>query len=100
DHLAHYLRALGLAPEDLVAICLGRSLELVIGLLGILKAGGAYLPLDPSYPPERLAFMLEDSGAPVLLTATTYHRPPTTDQRPTTDEDRELKIEDSGADAR
>ena len=68
NQLAHHLRALGVGPEVLVAICLERSLEMVIGLLGILKAGGAYLPLDPAYPKERLAFMLKDAQAPVLLT--------------------------------
>ncbi|MBD2741475.1 non-ribosomal peptide synthetase [Coleofasciculus sp. FACHB-1120] len=66
--LAHHLQKLGVKPEVLVGICVERSLEMVIGLLGILKAGGAYLPLDPAYPPERLAFMLEDAQVPVLLT--------------------------------
>ena len=47
-----------------MGLCVERSLEMMVGLLGILKAGGAYLPLDPAYPPERLAFMLEDAGAP------------------------------------
>jgi amino acid adenylation domain-containing protein len=68
NQLAHHLRALGVGPEVLVAICLERSLEMVIGLLGILKAGGAFVPLDPAYPKERLAFMLKDAQAPVLLT--------------------------------
>ncbi len=68
NQLAHHLRVLGVRPEVLVAVCLERSLEMVIGLLGILKAGGAYVPLDPAYPKERLAFMLEDTQAPVLLT--------------------------------
>src|SRR4030095_16822304 len=68
NQLAHYLRALGIGPEVPVGICLERSLEMVIGLLGILKAGGAYVPLDPAYPEERLAFMLEDAQVPVLLT--------------------------------
>ncbi|MGA3164142.1 MAG: amino acid adenylation domain-containing protein [Verrucomicrobiota bacterium] len=68
NQLAHYLRALGVGPEVLVAICLERSLEMVIGLLGILKAGGAFVPLDPAYPKERLAFMLKDARVPVLLT--------------------------------
>jgi amino acid adenylation domain-containing protein len=68
NQLAHHLRGLGIGPEILVGLCIERSLELIVGLLGILKAGGAYAPLDPNYPPERLTFMLEDSAAPVLLT--------------------------------
>ena len=68
NQLAHYLRKLGVGPEVLVGICTERSLEMVVGLLGILKAGGAYVPLDPAYPKERLAFMLEDTRLPVLLT--------------------------------
>ncbi len=68
NQLAHRLRFLGVGPDVLVGICLERSLEMVIGLLGILKAGGAYVPLDPTYPAERLAFMLEDAQVPVLLT--------------------------------
>ena len=68
NQLAHYLKARGVGPEVLVGICIERSLEMVVGLLGILKAGGAYLPLDPAYPSERLAFMLRDSEVPVLLT--------------------------------
>ena len=68
NRLAHHLITLGVGPDTLVGLCLERSLELVVGLLGILKAGGAYVPLDPSYPAPRLAFMLEDTRAPVLLT--------------------------------
>jgi non-ribosomal peptide synthetase component F/acyl carrier protein len=68
NQLAHYLQAIGVGPESLVAICAQRSLEMIVGLLGILKAGGAYLPLDPVYPKERLAFILEDAQAKVLLT--------------------------------
>jgi amino acid adenylation domain-containing protein len=68
NQLAHHLRQLGIKPNDLVAMYMDRSLEMVIGILGILKAGGAYLPLDSAYPAERLAFMLEDSQAPILLT--------------------------------
>ena len=68
NQLAHHLRGLGVGPEVVVGLCVERSLEMLVGLLGILKAGGAYLPLDPSYPPARLAFMLEDARAPVLLT--------------------------------
>ena len=68
NQLAHHLRALGVGPEVVVAVCLERSLAGVIGLLGILKAGGAFVPLDPAYPRERLAFMLRDARVPVLLT--------------------------------
>ena len=68
NQLARHLQKLGVGPEMLVGICTERSLEMVVGLLGILKAGGAYLPLDPSYPRERLAFMLNETRAPVLLT--------------------------------
>ena len=68
NQLAHYLQKLSVGPEVLVGICVERSMEMVVGLLGILKAGGAYVPLDPSYPEERLAFMLEDSRGPVLIT--------------------------------
>ncbi len=67
NQLAHHLRLLGVKPEVLVGICIERSLDMVIGLLAILKAGGAYIPLDPSYPKERLKFILEDTQAPVLL---------------------------------
>lgn len=68
NQLAHHLQQMGVDPEVIVGICVERSLEMVIGVLGILKAGGAYLPLDPAYPKERLAFILEDTQAPVLLT--------------------------------
>ena len=68
NQLARHLGHLGVGPEVRVGICLERSLEMVVGLLGVLKAGGAYVPLDPAYPQERLAAMLEDAGAPVLLT--------------------------------
>ncbi|GAF07307.1 long-chain-fatty-acid-CoA ligase [Paenibacillus pini JCM 16418] len=66
--LAIYLQAQGIVPDSTVAICVDRSLDMIIGLLGILKAGAAYVPLDPDYPEERLAYMLEDSKASVLLT--------------------------------
>src|SRR5437763_621412 len=59
--LGHYLRSLGVGPERLVGICVERSLELLVGILGILKAGGAYVPLDPAYPAERTRFVLEDA---------------------------------------
>ena len=68
NQLAHYLQKLGVKPEVFVGICVERSIEMLVGLLGILKAGGAYVPLDSTYPKERLAFMLEDARVPVLLT--------------------------------
>ncbi|MGK7876653.1 MAG: amino acid adenylation domain-containing protein [Xenococcaceae cyanobacterium] len=68
NQLARYLQSMGVEPEVLVGICVERSLEMVVGLLGILKAGGAYVPLDPAYPTDRLAYMLEDSSVRVLLT--------------------------------
>jgi amino acid adenylation domain-containing protein len=68
NQLAHHLRRLGVGPEECVALCVERGLEMVIGLLGVLKAGGTYLPLDPDYPTKRLAYLLEDTGARVLLT--------------------------------
>lgn len=70
NQLARTLQQLGVEPEGLVGICADRSIEMVVGLLAILKAGGAYVPLDPKYPSDRLAFMLEDSQATVLLTQT------------------------------
>jgi len=68
NKLAHYLLSLGVKPDTLVALCIERSFEMVIGILAILKSGGAYLPLDPSYPASRLSFMLQDSGASIVLT--------------------------------
>ncbi|MEU8337476.1 non-ribosomal peptide synthetase/MFS transporter [Micromonospora tulbaghiae] len=67
NRIAHRLRAAGVGPETLVGVCAERSVELVAGLLGVLKAGGAYLPLDPEYPADRLAFMVGDADAPVVL---------------------------------
>ena len=68
NRLAHFLRTQGVRPDVRVGVCLERSVDLVISLLGILKAGGAYVPLDPSYPRDRLTYMLADSQCPLLLT--------------------------------
>ncbi len=68
NQLAHYLQSIGVGPESLVGIAVERSIEMIVGLYGILKAGGAYLPLDPTYPADRLAYMMEDADVSVLLT--------------------------------
>lgn len=68
NQLAHQLLSLGVKPDSRVGICVHRSLEMVVGLLGIMKAGGAYVPIDPAYPRDRMEFMLEDGGAEVLVT--------------------------------
>ncbi|HYD78356.1 MAG TPA: amino acid adenylation domain-containing protein, partial [Paucimonas sp.] len=68
NRLAHYLRAQGVGPDARVALCVERSLEMVVGILAVLKAGGAYVPLDPAYPAERLSHMLRDSAPALLLT--------------------------------
>lgn len=68
NQLAHFLQKRGVGPEVLVGLCVERSLEMLVGLLGILKAGGAYVPLDPAYPAERLSFMLQDAQVVLLLT--------------------------------
>jgi amino acid adenylation domain-containing protein len=68
NQLAHYLRSLGVETEVIVGLCVERSLDMIVALIGILKAGAAYLPLDPEYPQARLQFMLEDSQVPLLLT--------------------------------
>src|SRR5262249_38829401 len=68
NQLAHHLQSTGVGPEVRVGICMERSLDIVVGLMGILKAGGAYVPVEPSVPSERLAFILEDALVPILLT--------------------------------
>jgi amino acid adenylation domain-containing protein/non-ribosomal peptide synthase protein (TIGR01720 family) len=68
NQLAHYLQRFGIGPEDRVGLWMEPGTEMIVALLGILKAGGVYVPLDPAYPKERLAFMLEDAGVRVLLT--------------------------------
>jgi amino acid adenylation domain-containing protein len=70
NQLGHYLRGAGVGADTLVGVCMERSLEMVVALYGVLKAGGAYVPIDPEYPPERVAFMLEDADVGVLLTQT------------------------------
>ncbi|WP_411675189.1 AMP-binding protein [Cohnella faecalis] len=68
NQLARVLRGKGVGADRIVGILAERSLEMIVGILGILKAGGAYLPIDPDYPAERIGYMLEDSGADILLT--------------------------------
>ena len=68
NQLAHYLQSLGVVPDSLVGIACDRSLDMVVGVLGILKSGGAYVPIDPAYPPERIAFILDDAQVRVLVT--------------------------------
>ncbi len=68
NQLAHHLRTLGVGPQELVAICVERSLEMVVGVLGVVKSGATYIPMDAGYPRERLAYMMEDAGARVVLT--------------------------------
>src|SRR5207253_721446 len=68
NQLARYLQTLGVKPESIVGICVDRSVEMAIAIIATLKAGAAYLPLDPEYPKERLAFMLEDARPAIVLT--------------------------------
>jgi len=68
NRLAQHLRTLGIAPDARIGLCLDRSIDLLVGIVGIVKAGAAYLPLDPSYPPDRLAYMIEDTGAEIIVT--------------------------------
>lgn len=68
NQLAHHLKKLGVGPDSLVGLAVGRSVEMIVGLLGILKAGGAYVPLDPVYPAERLDYIINDTGLTVLVT--------------------------------
>ncbi len=75
NQVAHYLQSLGVGREVLVGLCIERSLEMVLGLLGILKAGGAYVPIDPSYPEERLGYMLADAKVKILLSLRSLQKP-------------------------
>ena len=70
NQLAHYLLDRGVVADELVGICMDRSLEMVIGILGVLKSGGGYVPIDPGYPPSRIGYMLSDSGVGLVLTGT------------------------------
>lgn len=79
--LAHELRRRGVAPETLVAVCMERSVEMVVALLAVLEAGGAYVPVDPTYPLERLHFMIEDCAASIVLTGDRAPELPATVQR-------------------
>ena len=72
NQLAHYLRSKGVGTDVLVPICLGRSIDMVVGILGILKAGGAYVPVDPDYPFSRIAYILEDTQASVVVSSSAY----------------------------
>ncbi len=74
NRLAHHLKRSGVGPERLVAICLERSVEAVTAMLAVLKAGGAYLPIEPSFPGERISFIIEDSGADLLVTTSSLKR--------------------------
>ena len=84
NQLAHYLQRVGIGPEVIVGICVERSLDMIVALLGVLKAGGAYLPLDPNYPAERLQHMLHTANVSVLLTQARLQSPTTNHQLPTT----------------
>ena len=66
--VAHYLRGIGIGSESLVGICIDRSFEMIIGIVGILRCGAAYVPIDPDYPLDRIGYMLEDTSASVVLT--------------------------------
>ncbi|NEQ24566.1 MAG: amino acid adenylation domain-containing protein, partial [Microcoleus sp. SIO2G3] len=88
NQLAHYLQALGVGSETVVALCLERSLDMFVGLLGILKAGGAYLPLDPLFPAERLAFMLQDAQVSFVIS----HSSLVTDGKHLTEDKEQRKV--------
>jgi len=92
NQLAHQLRRLGVAPDELVAICLDRSTEMLVAILGTIKAGGAYVPLDPAAPHDRLSYMLGDTRASVLITHERYLHLLSANEIPTICLDRDSKI--------
>ena len=102
ERLAHRLRAVGVGPENTVGICLERGPEMVAAMLGVLKSGAAYVPLDPTYPSERLAFLLADSGAPVTVTHSSLDGvlPHDTGERIFVDHDRAAPVTAAPATAR
>ena len=69
NKVAHYLRGIGVGAEKIVAISLERGIEQIVWIIGILKSGGCYIPIDPSYPKDRQKYILEDSGAEILITS-------------------------------
>src|ERR1044071_7896422 len=75
NQVAKWLKEMGVGEEDVVGLCVERSVEMVVGMLGVLKAGGAYLPLDGEYPEARLEYMLEDAGARVVMTEAGWDEP-------------------------
>ncbi|MFF3164506.1 amino acid adenylation domain-containing protein [Streptomyces sp. NPDC003273] len=82
NQLAHHLRGVGVRPDTLVAVCLDRSPDLIAAVLGILKAGAAFVPLDPDYPTDRITYMVEDTGTPLIITSSDLaHRLPDTIDR-------------------
>ncbi|WP_406278228.1 amino acid adenylation domain-containing protein [Embleya sp. NBC_00896] len=97
NRLAHHLRGLGIGPEHLVTVCLDRSPDMICALLAILKAGAAYVPLDPDYPADRLAFMIEDTATPLVITDSGHaHRLPATAACFLTDRDWSALTAESG----
>src|SRR6185437_5454663 len=82
NQLGHYLRKRGVRPEELVPICIERSIEMIVGILGILKAGGAYVPIDPAYPEERIRYMLEDTAARIMVSSADVRRSLPADLQP------------------
>jgi len=98
NQLAHFLRTIGVAPDVPVGICLERSLDMLVSILGVLKAGGCYVPLDPTYPADRLAFLVNDASVPVMVTSSHLQRtlPPSDAYKVCVDTQRSLIASQSG----